>query len=48
MADSMGLAGRTDLWLGLRPNTDAALALALGSANLLIELGWYDRDFISD
>ena len=30
----------------MRPGTDGALALGL--ANLMIERGWYDRDFIRD
>ena len=30
----------------MRPGTDGALAL--GIANLMIERGWYDRDFIRD
>jgi len=40
----VGLAGKADLWLRVRPGTDGALAL--GIANLMIEHGWYDRDFI--
>ncbi len=40
----VGLAGKADLWLRVRPGTDGALAL--GIANLMIERGWYDRDFI--
>ena len=40
----VGLAGKADLWLRVRPGTDGALALGL--AHLLIERGWYDRDFI--
>jgi anaerobic selenocysteine-containing dehydrogenase len=40
----VGLAGKADLWLRVRPGTDGALALGL--ANLMIERGWYDRDFI--
>ena len=42
----VGLAGKADLWLRVRPGTDGALAL--GIANLMIERGWYDRDFIRD
>ncbi len=42
----VGLAGKADLWLRVRPGTDGALALGL--ANLMIERGWYDRDFIGD
>ena len=40
----VGLAAKADLWLRVRPGTDGALAL--GIANLMIEHGWYDRDFI--
>jgi anaerobic selenocysteine-containing dehydrogenase len=39
-----GLASKADLWLRVRPGTDGALALGL--ANVMIERGWYDRDFI--
>ena len=39
-----GLANKADLWLRVRPGTDGALALGL--AHLMIERGWYDRDFI--
>jgi anaerobic selenocysteine-containing dehydrogenase len=42
----VGLAGKADLWLRVRPGSDGALAL--GIANLMIERGWYDRDFIRD
>ena len=42
----VGLASKDDLWLRVRPGTDGALALGL--ANLMIERGWYDRDFIRD
>jgi anaerobic selenocysteine-containing dehydrogenase len=42
----IGLASKADLWLRVRPGTDGALALAL--ANLMIERGWYDRDFLRD
>ena len=41
-----GLASKADLWLRVRPGTDGALALGL--ANVMIERGWYDRDFIRD
>ncbi|MCC6165703.1 MAG: molybdopterin-dependent oxidoreductase [Caldilineaceae bacterium] len=41
-----GLAGRADVWLQVRPGADAALALAL--AHVMIERGWYDRDFIRE
>jgi len=40
----VGLANKADLWLRVRPGTDGALAL--GIANVMIERGWYDRDFI--
>lgn len=40
----VGLAGKADLWLRVRPGTDGALAL--GIANQMIQHGWYDRDFI--
>ncbi len=39
-----GTARDADLWLGVRPGTDAALAL--GVARLLIERGHFDRDFV--
>jgi len=39
-------ASKADLWLRVRPGTDAALAL--GIAHVMIERGWYDRDFIRD
>jgi anaerobic selenocysteine-containing dehydrogenase len=40
----VGLAGKADQWLRVRPGTDGALALGL--ANVMIARGWYDRDFI--
>jgi anaerobic selenocysteine-containing dehydrogenase len=40
-----GLAHRADHWLRVRPGTDAALALTL--AHVLIERGWFDREFVS-
>jgi anaerobic selenocysteine-containing dehydrogenase len=40
----VGLANKADVWLRVRPGTDGALAL--GIANLMIQQGWYDRDFI--
>jgi anaerobic selenocysteine-containing dehydrogenase len=40
----VGLASKADLWLRVRPGTDGALALGLG--NVMIQRGWYDRDFI--
>jgi anaerobic selenocysteine-containing dehydrogenase len=42
----VGLAGKADVWLRVRPGTDGALALGL--AHLMIERGWYDREFIRD
>src|SRR6516165_2925365 len=39
-----GLANKADVWLRPRPGSDGALALGL--ANLLIERGWYDGDFV--
>jgi anaerobic selenocysteine-containing dehydrogenase len=42
----VGLASKADLWIRVRPGTDGALAL--GIANVMIERGWYDRDFIRD
>jgi anaerobic selenocysteine-containing dehydrogenase len=41
-----GIAKKADLWLQVRPGTDGALAL--GIANVMIERGWYDREFICD
>ncbi len=40
------LAGRADLWLRVRPGTDAALAL--GMLNVIINEGLYDRDFVEN
>lgn len=40
------LAKKANIWLQVRPGTDAALAL--GIANGMIEHNWYDRDFIRD
>ena len=42
----VGLANKADVWLRVRPGTDGALAL--GIANVMIERGWYDRDFVRD
>jgi anaerobic selenocysteine-containing dehydrogenase len=42
----VGLAGKADQWLRVRPGTDGALALGL--ANLMIERNWFDRDFIRE
>jgi len=41
-----GPAKRADIWLQVRPGTDAALAL--GIAHVMIARGWYDREFIRD
>ena len=41
-----GIAKKADSWLQVRPGTDGALAL--GIAGVMIERGWYDRDFIRD
>ncbi len=41
-----GLANKADVWLRPRPGSDGALALGL--ANIMIERGWYDREFIRD
>jgi len=42
----VGLASKADAWLRVRPGTDGALALGL--ANLMIERGWYDSQFLRD
>ena len=42
----VGPAAKADVWLRVRPGTDAALAL--GIANVMLERGWYDRDFVRD
>ncbi|MBV8193096.1 MAG: molybdopterin-dependent oxidoreductase [Alphaproteobacteria bacterium] len=42
----VGFASKADLWLRVRPGSDGALAL--GIAHVMIERGWYDRDFIRD
>ncbi len=39
-------AREADLWLRIRPGTDGALAYGL--INLLIQNGWYDKQFVSD
>jgi anaerobic selenocysteine-containing dehydrogenase len=41
-----GPASKADVWLRVRPGTDAALAL--GIAHVMIARAWYDRDFIRD
>lgn len=38
------LAARADVWLRVKPGTDAALALGL--VNLVLESGQYDHDFV--
>src|SRR6476661_7421561 len=40
----VGLANKADVWLRVRPGTDGALALGL--ANITIERGWYDEEFV--
>ncbi len=40
----VGLAGKADLWLRVRPGADGALALGL--AHVLISRGWFDRAFV--
>lgn len=40
----VGLASKADLWVRVRPGTDGALAL--GIANVMIQRGWYDQEFI--
>ena len=42
----VGAANKADLWLRVRPGTDGALAL--GIARIVLEEGWYDRDFVRD
>jgi anaerobic selenocysteine-containing dehydrogenase len=42
----VGLANKADVWLRVRPGTDAALAL--GMVNVMIERDWYDRAFVRD
>ena len=41
---NVGLANKADVWLRVRPGTDGALAL--GIANIMIERGWYDQEFV--
>jgi anaerobic selenocysteine-containing dehydrogenase len=41
-----GPAKKADVWLQVRPGTDGALALGL--AHVMIQRGWYDRDFVRD
>lgn len=40
------LAGRADLWLRVRPGTDAAVAL--GMLHVIINEGLYDKDFVEN
>jgi anaerobic selenocysteine-containing dehydrogenase len=40
----VGLAAKADQWLQVRPGSDGALALGL--AGVMIEEGWFDRNFI--
>ena len=42
----VGLAGKAEHLAPGPPGTDGALALGL--ADIMIERGWYDRDFIRD
>jgi anaerobic selenocysteine-containing dehydrogenase len=42
----VGPANKADIWLRVRPGTDAALAL--GIAHVMVERGWFDRDFIRE
>ena len=39
-------AARADIWLQLRPATDTALAL--GMANVIVNEGLYDREFVEN
>lgn len=41
----VGLAHKADLWLRVRPGTDAALALAI--THVMVERGWFDREFVT-
>jgi len=41
---NVGLANKADVWLRVRPGADGALALGL--ANIMIERGWYDQEFV--
>jgi DMSO reductase family type II enzyme molybdopterin subunit len=44
--DMNASAIRTDLWIPVRPGTDAALALSL--AKVIIDEGWYDADLVRE
>lgn len=41
-----GMAKKADLWLRVRPGTDAALAL--GITHVMIERGWFDEQFVCE
>ena len=41
-----GVAAKADEWLRVRPGTDGALAL--GIAGVMLEEGWFDREFSRD
>jgi anaerobic selenocysteine-containing dehydrogenase len=41
-----GLARKADEWLRVRPGSDGALALGL--AQVMLDRGWYDDDFVRD
>jgi anaerobic selenocysteine-containing dehydrogenase len=41
-----GPANKADIWLRVQPGTDGALAL--GIAQVMIQRGWYDREFVRD
>jgi anaerobic selenocysteine-containing dehydrogenase len=41
---NVGLANKVDVWLRVRPGADGALALGL--ANIMIQRGWYDQEFV--
>lgn len=43
---NVGVARQAHEWLRVRPGTDGALALAI--AGVMIERGWYDREFIRE
>jgi anaerobic selenocysteine-containing dehydrogenase len=40
------LADRAEIWLQIRPGTDTALGL--GMLHVLLEEGWYDREFVEE
>jgi len=41
---NVGLANKADVWLRVRPGADGALAMGL--ANIMIQRGWYDQEFV--